>query len=160
MDQKWKKWAPYAGFVLLALAVGSLSGWLTRDGVELYNQTAQKPPLSPPGWVFPVVWSVLYVLMGLGAARVYLAPPSEARRRGLGIFLLQLGFNFFWSILFFGLGRYGLALLWLLVMLGLIAAMIRLFSQVDRKAARLQIPYLLWVLFAAYLNAGVFFLNS
>lgn len=160
MDQKWKKWAPYAGFVLLALAVGGLSGWLTRDGVELYNQTAQKPPLSPPGWVFPVVWSVLYVLMGLGAARVYLAPPSEARRRGLGIFLLQLGFNFFWSILFFGLSRYGLALLWLLVMLGLIAAMIRLFSQVDRKAARLQIPYLLWVLFAAYLNAGVFFLNS
>ena len=84
MDQKWKKWAPYAGFVLLALAVGGLSGWLTRDGVELYNQTAQKPPLSPPGWVFPVVWSVLCVLMGRGAARVYLAPPSEARRRGWG----------------------------------------------------------------------------
>ncbi|MFR3923567.1 MAG: TspO/MBR family protein, partial [Dysosmobacter welbionis] len=83
--------------------------------------------------------------------------PSEARRRGLGVFLLQRGFNFFWSILFVGLGRYGLALLWLLVMLGLIAAMIRLFSQVDIKAARLQIPYLLWVLFAA---AGVFFLNS
>ena len=159
MQEKWRKWAPYVGFVLLALAVGGLSGWLTRDGVELYNQTAQKPPLSPPGRVFPVVWSVLYVLMGLGAARVYLAPPSEARRRGLGVFLLQLGFNFFWSILFFRLQAFGLALLWLAALWVLILGMLLAFRRVDRAAGWLQLPYLLWAAFAAYLNLGVWLLN-
>ncbi len=120
---------------------------------------AEKPPLTPPGIVFPIVWSILYLLMGIGAARVYRTPASNARSKALGVFLLQLVVNFFWSILFFNAKAYGFALLWLLLLWGMIIWMIRLFYRVDRPAAWMQVPYLLWVTFAAYLNYGVWMLN-
>lgn len=160
-DQGMKKnvWKTYAAWVLFAEAVGLFSGWLTREGTRLYAAMIRKPPLSPPGIVFPVVWSVLYALMGIGAARIWLAPASGNRSRALGIYFLQLGFNFFWSIIFFHFQAFGLALLWLLVLWGLILGMILAFWKVDRTAALLQLPYLLWVTFAAYLNFGVWLLN-
>ena len=97
--------------------------------------------------------------MGIGAARVYLAPASNARSRALLVYLLQLAFNFFWSILYFNLQNYALAFFWLLALWVLILWMIRSFFKVDKAAALLQIPYLLWVTFAAYLNFGVWILN-
>ena len=97
--------------------------------------------------------------MGISAARIYLAPPSPARTRGLLIFLIQLGFNFLWSIIFFHFQAFGLAFLWLLALWALILWMILTFRKVDRPAAWLQIPYLLWVSFAAYLSFGVWRLN-
>ena len=154
-----RNWKPYLFWILLAEAVGALSGWLTRAASKAYSETILKPPLSPPGMVFPIVWSILFALMGIGAARIYLMPASNARSRALGIFLLQLGVNFFWSILFFNLGRYGLALLWLFLLWGLVVWMIVAFYRLDRPAALLQIPYLLWITFAAYLNFGVWMLN-
>ena len=102
MDLK-KNWKTYAFWILLAEGVGTLSGWLTREGTQVYEQTVTQPPLSPPGWVFPVVWTILYALMGIGAARVYLAPASNNRSRALLLFLIQLAFNFLWSIVFFNL---------------------------------------------------------
>ena len=74
-----KTWKTYLLWILLAEAAGGLSGWLTREGTKAYSQTIVQPPLSPPGWVFPVVWTILFALMGIGAARIYLAPPSKAR---------------------------------------------------------------------------------
>lgn len=97
--------------------------------------------------------------MGVGAARVAMAPASRARSQGVRIFLLQLAFNFFWSVLFFNFQRFDLALLWLIALWLLIVRMILLFRKTDRLAARLQLPYLLWVAFAAYLNLGVWVLN-
>lgn len=159
MTMKKKLWPAYAAGILLTEAVGALSGWLTREGVQLYAQTIVKPPLSPPGIVFPVVWTILYALMGIGAARVYLAPPSAERCLALRAYLLQLCFNFFWSIWFFGAQWYGFAFLWLLALWCLILWMREAFDRVDRTASRLQIPYLLWVTFAGYLNLGVWWLN-
>lgn len=156
---KEHKWLPYVLWILFTEAVGFLSGWLTRQGSELYSQAIVKPPLSPPAMVFPIVWGLLFVLMGIGAARIYLAEPSPARTRSLRIFLLQLAFNFFWSILFFNFQAFGIALIWLLILWGLILWMIFSFRQVDPPAAWLQVPYLLWVTFAAYLNFGVWRLN-
>lgn len=156
---KEHKWIPYVLWILFTEAVGFLSGWLTRQGSELYSETIVKPPLSPPAMVFPIVWGILFVLMGIGAARIYLAESSPARTRSLRIFLLQLAFNFFWSILFFNFQAFGLALIWLLILWGLILWMIFSFRQVDPPAAWLQVPYLLWVTFAAYLNFGVWRLN-
>lgn len=156
---KEHKWLPYVLWILFTEAVGFLSGWLTRQGSELYSQAIVKPPLSPPAIVFPIVWGILFLLMGIGAARIYLAEPSPARTRSLRIFLLQLAFNFFWSILFFNFQAFGIALIWLLILWGLILWMIFSFRQVDPPAAWLQIPYLLWVTFAAYLNFGVWRLN-
>lgn len=146
-------------WILAVEAVGALSGWLTRDGARLYNETIRQPPLSPPAIAFPIVWGILFLLMGIGAARIYLAPASQARSRSLLLFAVQLGFNFFWSIIFFNLQRFGLAFLWLVVLWGLILWMILSFRRVDPLTAWLQVPYLLWVTFAAYLNVGVWVLN-
>lgn len=149
----------YALWIILAEAVGLLSGWLSREGTAVYGQMLQKPPLSPPGWVFGVIWPVLYALMGIGAARVYAAPASRQRSRGLNLFLAQLIVNFFWSPIFFNAGAYGFALLWLLLLWGLVLLMIQQFRKVDKTAALLQIPYLLWLTFAVYLNWGVWQMN-
>lgn len=156
---KKRTWKTYALWILLAEAVGALAGWLTRGGVKVYKAEVVKPPLSPPSVVFPIVWTVLFALMGLGAARVFMAPDSKERSRGLRLFFLQLLFNFFWSILFFNLRSFSLAFIWLAVLWGLILWMTLSFRKTDRPAAAMQIPYLLWTAFAAYLNLGVWVLN-
>lgn len=152
-------WKPYLFGILLTEAVGGLAGLLTREATEIYNSTIVKPALSPPAIVFPIVWAILYALMGIGAARVWMAPLSPARTRSLRLFLLQLGFNFFWSIIFFNFQAFGFAFFWLAALWILIVRMTLSFYEVDRLAAWLQVPYLLWVLFAAYLNFGVWKLN-
>ena len=159
MNNIRQHWKTYAFWILLCEVVGGLSGWLTREGTRIYQATVAQPPLSPPPPVFPIVWGILFALMGIGAARIYLAPPSGRRTRALAVFLLQLLFNFFWSIIFFNLQAYGFALIWLIALWGLILWMILSFARVDKPAALLQIPYLLWVTFALYLNAGVWVLN-
>ena len=154
-----KKWKPYVFWILLAEAVGGLSGWLSRDGMKLYNETITQPSLSPPMWLFPVVWTILFALMGIGAARIWTASGSLQRSRSLNLFLAQLTVNFFWSLIFFNTQAFGFAFVWLLLLIGLVVWMILTFRKVDPLAAYLQIPYLLWLIFAAYLNWGVWKLN-
>ena len=149
----------YFLWIAVTEGVGILSGFLSRRGTELYAKTADKPPLSPPGWVFPVVWSILFALMGIGAARVEAAPDSRDRTRGMNLFVAQLVVNVFWSLIFFNARAYGFSLVWLLLLWALILLMILTFRKVDTAAAWLQIPYLLWVTFAAYLNYGVWVRN-
>ena len=139
--------------------VGILSGLLSREGTQFYSEMINKPPLSPPAALFPIVWTILYALMGIGAARIYAAQPGAERSRALNIFVIQLVVNFFWSLIFFNARAFGFALLWLLLLWVLIIVMILLFRPVDRLAAWMQIPYLIWVSFAAYLNYGVWQLN-
>jgi len=157
---KHKNWKPYAFWILFTEAVGALAGFLTREGSKIYNTSVQQPPLSPPPIVFPIVWGILYALMGIGAARVWLADGEEGQKRSLILYLLQLVFNFFWSIIFFNFQNYGLAFIWILALWTLVLLMILSFRKTDRLAALLQIPYLLWVTFAAYLNLGVWILNN
>lgn len=156
---KYANWKVYTLWISLAEAAGLLSGLLSRGGMENFSQTVAQPPLSPPGWLFPVVWTILYGLMGISAARIWLSPPSDNRSRGLNRFLAQLIVNFFWSPIFFNTGTYGFALLWLLLLWVLVVLMILSFRKVDKTAALLQIPYLIWLTFAAYLNWGVWQLN-
>jgi tryptophan-rich sensory protein len=158
VKKQWP-WKTYAFWILLAEGVGALSGFLSREGTRRYLETVEKPPLSPPGMVFPIVWTVLFALMGIGAARIFLMPPSAGRRRALELFLVQLAVNFFWSILFFNWSAYALSLFWLLLLWGLVLWMLVSFYRLDRPAGLLQIPYLLWISFAAYLNLGVWLLN-
>ena len=153
------KFKTYALGFLLTEAVGALSGWLSRDGMKAYESNMVQPPLSPPAWLFPIVWTILYALMGIGAARVYSAPISPERSKGMNLFVIQLVVNFFWSLIFFNAQAYGFALIWLLLLWTLVLWMIVEFSKVDRLAALIQIPYLLWLAFAAYLNWGVWNLN-
>lgn len=152
-------WKTYLFWILLSEAVGVLSALLTREGIRLYEMTVRQTPLSPPAAVFPIVWTILYAIMGIGAARVYLSPPSSARSRGLLLFLLQLLLNFFWSIIFFNLQAFGFAFIWLIALWLLILLMIVSFREADPLAAWLQLPYLIWVSFAACLNLAVWLLN-
>ena len=150
---------PYVFWILLTEAVGLLSGWLSREGTAIFSESVVQPPLSPPALLFPFVWAVLYALMGISAARISLLPASPLRTGGLRLYIAQLTVNFFWSLIFFNLQAYGFAFLWLLLLWALVLRMILVFRRLDPTAARLQIPYLLWLTFAAYLNFGVWYLN-
>lgn len=150
----------YLPWILAVEAAGVLSGLLSRQEMQMYAEMIQKPPLSPPAILFPLVWTILYALMGIGAARIAASADGDLRSRALNVFVVQLVVNFFWSLIFFNAQAYGFALVWLLLLWVLIIAMILLFWPVDRLAALLQIPYLLWVTFAAYLNYGVWRLNG
>ncbi len=152
-------WKPYTIAILLTEAVGALSGYLTREGAGAFGATVAQPPLSPPAILFPIVWGILYALMGFGAARIYETAPSAQRTRSLNLYAVQLVVNFFWSLIFFNAQAYGFAVLWLLLLWALVLAMILSFRKADPLAAWLQVPYLLWLTFAAYLNIGVWILN-
>lgn len=153
----WSKIKPYVLGIALPLIVGAVAGWLTKDSFAEYMMLKQ-PPLSPPEWVFPVVWTILYILMGIGSTRVYLSHSPE-RRAALQLYGWQLAVNFIWPLLFFRWKLRMLALVCLVLLIVLIVLMIKRFAAVDKWAAYLQIPYLLWSLFALYLNASVWWLN-
>lgn len=153
-------WKQYLFWIALSLGAGFLSGLISREGTKIYAEMLPKPPLSPPGWLFPIVWTVLYTLMGISAALIWAAPQTVPRSRGLNLFIAQLIVNFFWSPIFFNARAYGLALVWLLILWVLVLLMIREYRKVDKTAAWLQIPYLAWLTFAAYLNWSVWRLNG
>ena len=152
-------WKVYLLWILFTEAVGGLSGWLTREGSRFFSQSVAQPPLSPPALVFPIVWALLYALMGISAARAYLTAPSPERSKSLNLYIVQLVVNFFWSLIFFNAQAYGFAFVWLLLLWALVLVMILQFRRVDPPAANIQIPYLIWLTFAAYLNLGVWYLN-
>ena len=151
------RWKSLIVCLLIPLAVGALSGFLTMNSMEVYAGVNQ-PPLSPPGFLFPIVWTILFVLMGISSWLVWQSD-EPSRTRALSLYAVQLAVNFVWPLLFFNLQSYLFALLWLILLIVLVIAMIASFAKIDKTAAWLQVPYLLWLLFAAYLNAGVWLLN-
>ena len=148
---------PLAVSLAVSLGTGGLSALLTKDSMEEYAFLDQ-PPLAPPGWVFPVVWTVLFILMGVAAYLVWIEN-RPGRSRALWLYGAQLAFNFLWTIIFFNTERRLFALVWLLILWGLILATLLAFRRESDAAWKLLIPYELWVTFAAYLNAGVWYLN-
>ncbi|HIV61414.1 MAG TPA: tryptophan-rich sensory protein [Candidatus Butyricicoccus avistercoris] len=154
-----KRFKPYIIAVLIVEAVGAISSWLTKAGVDRYIETVVKPPLTPPSFIFPIVWGILFALMGISVARIWLKPQSDDRTKSLIIFAVQLAVNVIWTLVFFNLQTFGIAFIIILLLLALILLMILSFSKLDKLAAKLQIPYFLWVLFAAYLNISIFLLN-
>ena len=155
-----RNWKLYGFWIILCEAVGLVSGWLSREGIAVYNATAVKPPFTPPSWVFPVVWTILFALMGISAAKVSLSETSNAKSRGLNLFIAQLIVNFFWPLFFFNLQVFGFAFFWLILLWILVFATIIVFWKVDQRAAWLLVPYLVWLTFAAVLNGAVWVLNS
>ena len=142
----------------IPLAVGGLASLLSGSMSD-YRQLNQ-PPLAPPGWLFPIVWTILYLLMGYAAYRVQTSGKDPVYiRRAMVFYGLQLFLNFLWPIVFFGLEWRLAAFFLLLVLWALIYITMRLFSAIDEPAGDLLIPYILWVTFAAYLNLGVYLLN-
>jgi translocator protein len=144
---------------IACLLLGSLSGIATGEAVNGWYSQIIKPSWNPPGWIFGPVWSLLYLMMGAAFALVW-HEREKSRKAALLLFLLQFVFNLLWSVLFFGIGRMDLALIEILVLWGLILLCIFSFYKVNKTAAYLLLPYLVWVSFASVLNATIVNLNT
>lgn len=150
------QWKNLISCIAIPLAVGGLSALLTRNSMDAFDSIA-KPDLTPPDWLFPVVWTILYILMGIAS---YLALTSKKpNNAALTVYAVQLAFNFFWPIIFFNLKLYLFAFIWLVLLWLLILKTALLFYQISKPAGYLMIPYLLWVTFAGCLNFSIYLLN-
>ncbi|MDE7445775.1 MAG: tryptophan-rich sensory protein [Lachnospiraceae bacterium] len=150
------QWKNLITCLAIPLAVGSLSALLTQNSMETFNSIT-KPGLAPPGWLFPVVWTILYILMGIASYLVLTS--GKPNNYALTVYGIQLVFNFFWSIIFFNLELYLFAFIWLVLLWLLILKTTLLFYQISKPAGYLMVPYLLWVTFAGYLNLSIYLLN-
>lgn len=145
--------------IALPLAVGGLAALVSGSGMQTFSQLHQ-PPLSPPGWLFPVVWSCLYALMGLASWLVcYSGGAREAIQRALTLYAIQLMVNFFWPVFFFRFSLYLFSFFWLVLLMVLVALTAWAFGHLRRNAAWCLAPYLVWIVFAGYLNWGIYLLN-
>ena len=137
-------------FIAIPLVVGGISSLLTRQAMVSFADL-NKPMLSPPAWLFPIAWTVLYVLMGIASYTMFYSNHDLASI-ALIVYALQLIMNFFWSIIFFNTERYWMALIWLLIMWGLIILLVLLTARFSIVGMICLIPLLAWTTFAAYLN--------
>ncbi len=153
------KWKTLILCIAVPLAAGGASAYLTRDSFASYSKLV-KPPLSPPGWVFPVVWTILYILMGIASYFVLTSGNSgKSIRTSLGIYGVQLAVNVIWPIIFFNFELYFFAFVWLVMLWLLVGLTFLLFSYHSAAAGYSILLYLAWVTFAGYLNIGTAFLN-
>ena len=156
----WQKIKVYGIGIIIPLAIGGLSAFITRDSMDIYDKINQ-PFLAPPSWVFPVAWTVLFILMGISSAMIYRADaPMEDKKSALRLYGINLVVNFFWSIIFFTLGAFLGAFLWLMLLIFIIVKMMSAFYKIKPAAAYLQIPYVVWCCFASYLTASILLMNG
>ena len=151
------------GFIILPLVGGSIIAFFTINAQEAFGKFTQ-PPLAPPAWLFPVVWTILYIMMGVASYLIYRVrakKPAEKRLRvaELVVFYVQLAFNIVWTLLFFNADLKYFAFGWLIVMWLMILALMIMCWRNCRAAMWLLLPYLLWCTFAAYLNIAIAVLN-
>lgn len=147
-------------FLMACAGVSIIGAAITSTSVGNWYQALEKPSFNPPDWLFPPVWTSLYVLIAVAGWRVWRYAGSTRVRPALTIYVAQLALNIAWSFLFFGLQQVGLALAEIIVLLVAIVANLILFWRLDRWAGTLLIPYLLWVAFAAVLTASIWRLNA
>ena len=156
--KKYKKALPFIIGILIPLALGGLSALLTKNDMDVYG-TVTQPPLSPPAVIFPIAWTILYTLMGIASALVWRERHTKQRESGLVLYGLQLILNFFWTFVFFSAREYWFAFGWLIALLIAVILTTVFFKKVSKPAFLLMLPYIAWLLFAAYLNLGVAVLN-
>lgn len=145
--------------VAIPLLVGAVAGLLTRNSMQVF-EGLQQPPFAPPGVLFPIVWTILYALMGIASYLIYTSgkDPEEVSS-ALTVYGVQLVVNFLWPIVFFRFGWYTFAFFWLILLWVLVIYTILLFYRISKPAAWLMVPYLVWLTYAAYLNLGIVLLN-
>lgn len=157
--QKKKLWIPVVVGILIAEAVGALSAFLSGGFGNLYTELEQ-PPLAPPGWVFPVAWTILYAMMGAASGLIWaVAGDMPQGKNALTLYAVQLTLNFSWSILFFRFQMLGLSVAVILLLTLMVIWTTVAFYRIKPVAGYLMIPYIAWLLFASYLNIGVWVLN-
>ncbi len=150
---------PYIISVFIALGVGGLAAFITRNSMDIYEEIIT-PPLAPPSILFPIVWTVLYILMGISAAMIFKSCAARKEKTAaLTTYASSLAVNFAWSIIFFNFNAFLIAFIWLLFLLYLVIKTVLLYKPLNSVSAYLQIPYVLWVIFAGYLNFAIWILN-
>ncbi len=152
-----KKYVPYIISAAISLGVGGISAFLSKDNMSIYS-AVNRPALSPPSWLFPIVWTVLFVLMGIAAAIIWRSNGKELDS-ALIFYGFQLVFNFCWPLIFFNFRAFGIAFFWLLVLLVLIGITAIKFYKINKTAGWMMLPYFAWVSFAGYLNYMIWQLN-
>ena len=155
MKNQWKK---LIACIAIPLLVGGAAALFTKDSMQGFEELNQ-PALSPPGWLFPIVWTLLYILMGLASYLVITLEETYRTQIAMTIYGIQLIFNFFWPIIFFNLEMYLTAFIWLVILWILVAILTFVCYRISKPAGYLLIPYLLWVTFAGYLNYSIYLLN-
>ena len=171
-----KNWKTLLVCILIPLTVGIVAGLLTMGGMEQFARL-EKPALAPPAWLFPIVWTILYILMGISSYLIYTgeclngifkvmfqdgknrACTPEQKNRALTLYGYQLLVNFLWPVFFFNFEWYGFSYLWLILLWILVAAMIWEFDKISQTAALLNVPYIIWLSIAGYLNLSIWILN-
>lgn len=151
------KWKTLLVSIALPLGIGLLSSLITSNSMRMYEDI-NKPAISPPGYLFPIVWTILFILMGIASYIVYMSD-SVVRQRALRLYGAQLLLIFVWPIIFFNFQAFTLALIVLVVLWGIVFTMIPKFTQISRLAGWLLLPYFIWLTYAAYLNYEVMKLN-
>lgn len=151
------QWKPFLVLIAAPLALGGISALLTMGQMEEFSMMSQ-PKLSPPNWLFGVVWTILYLLMGISSYRVFVSR-SHHKSIALALYFGSLAFNFIWPIIFFNFQSFLVAFFVLVIMIVLVGLTIAFYLKCDKIAARLQVPYFLWLFFAGYLNLAVYVLN-
>lgn len=157
----WINIATFAVAIFIPLAVGIVSALMTEGSMNIYSEL-NTPPLSPPSILFPIVWTILYTLMGISSGLIFKNRERDIENTGLGLayYAISLAFNFVWSIIFFNFRQFLFAFIWLIVLLYLIIRTVMSYKKVSPIAAYLQIPYAVWVAFAGYLNIAIYLLNK
>ena len=153
----WQRYKPFILNLAAPLALAGLGVLLSGDYSSLYTRL-DKPPLAPPGWLFPVAWSILYILMGIAAGLVS-REDAPGSRTALRYYYVQLVINILWPVIFFRFELLSVALVWLAVLVAAVLLTWRRFREISATAGWLLVPYLAWCLFALYLNAGIVILN-
>ncbi|MEK7953362.1 TspO/MBR family protein [Luteolibacter soli] len=153
-------WLKIVLCILAAEILGGLGGFITASSIGSWYAALERPPGTPPNAIFGPVWTVLYAMMGIAFALIWHRAPSDsAKRRALTAFFVQLALNLAWTPVFFGAHQLAAALVIIVLLIIAIMVTIARFRRLDRLAAALLVPYLLWVCYATYLNAGFMILN-
>lgn len=145
--------------IAIPLLVGTVAAFISGGGMRVFESVNQ-PPLSPPAWLFPVVWTILYTLMGISSYWIMTSGAKEEEiYKAMSLYWYQLAVNFLWPTFFFNFRWYLFSFLWLVLLWVLVLVMILRFWRIDRRAAWINVPYLVWLTFAGYLNLGIWWLN-
>lgn len=142
--------------IIITFVVGTFFSWFTMNNMDTFNELVK--PINVPGIIFPIVWSILYLLMAISC---YIITESKDKKKDKAIIIygVQLVINSLWSLIFFGFGSYLFSFIWIIILLISVIIMISKFYNIDKRAMYLNIPYVLWLLFAGYLNFGIYLLN-
>ena len=144
----------YAFYLLLPIIGGSIIGFLIKDYID-YKELI-KPPLSPPSIFFPIAWTIIYILLGIS---YFIYRKNNYNKKTIRIYYIQLFFNFLWSIIFFIFKLRFISIIWILILDILLILLMKSFYKEQKISTYLLIPYILWIIFATYLNIGIYLLN-